>query len=81
MEVTMKQARGTRFPVGAIFRISGDSKDMWIEDYNVRVSTFAEVLIEPNCIDKKVLVRLNDIDHDHNVNVCINKKYLSERVN
>ena len=53
---------------------------MWIQDYNVRVSTFAEVLNEPNRTDKKVLVRLDDIDNDHNVNVYINKKYLSERV-
>lgn len=65
-----------RYPKGAMFRVCGDSRAMWIQDYSVRVSTVAEVLEQPKCTDKKVLVRLAEIDHDSDVSVYINKKYL-----
>ena len=58
-------------PEGAIFAIEGDSADMWIKDYNVRVCTNAEVIKQPYNTDKKVLVRLDYIDHDSNVFVYI----------
>ncbi len=63
-------------PEGAIFKIEGDSAAMWIKDYNVRVSTHAEVIKQPYNIDKKVLVRLDYIDHDSNVFVYIKKDAL-----
>ena len=65
-------------PEGAIFEIEGDSAEMWIKDYNVRVSTRAEVIKQPYNIDKKVLVRLDYIDHDSNVFVYIKKDALKE---
>ena len=63
-------------PEGAIFKIEGDSSAMWIKDYNVRVCTYAEVIKQPYNIDKKVLVRLDYIDHDSNVFVYIKKDAL-----
>lgn len=66
-----------RYPVGAIFHIEGDSRDMWLKDYNVRVSTNATVLEESYRKDKKVYVQLDNIDHDANVCVFINKKFLT----
>ena len=63
-------------PKGAIFKIEGDSSAMWIKDYNVRVCTYAEVIKQPYNTDKKVMVRLDDIDHDCNVFVYIKKDAL-----
>lgn len=63
-------------PEGAIFKIEGDSSAMWIKDYNVRVCTYAEVIKQPYNTDKKVMVRLDDIDHDCNVFVYIKKDAL-----
>jgi meiotically up-regulated gene 157 (Mug157) protein len=65
-------------PEGAVFKIEGDSAAMWIKDYNVRVSTYAEVIKQPLNADKKVLVRLDYIDHDSNVFVYIKKDVLKE---
>lgn len=51
-----------------VISISGDSKELGIEDYNVRVNTLATVL--ENQVDnyqKKILVTLNNIDGDSNV--------------
>jgi hypothetical protein len=39
--------------------ISGDSKELWIKDYNVRVSTNAIVEETPKKNAKKVLVTLD----------------------
>ena len=47
--------------------ISGDSAELWIEDYNVRVSTNATVLETPEKNEKKVLVVLDSIDGECNV--------------
>ena len=69
-------AKDARYPEGAIFSVSGDSSAMWIKDYDVRVSTNAEVIQQPNRTDKKVMVRLDYIDHDSNVFVYIKKDVL-----
>ena len=61
---------------GQCFHISGDSRDMWLEDYNVNVNTVARVLKTPAKKDKKVLVSLDEIDHDKNVHAYIRKSYL-----
>lgn len=47
--------------------ISGDSKELWIEDYNVRVSTNAILEETPKKNAKKVLVTLDWIDGESNV--------------
>ena len=47
--------------------ISGDSAELWIKDYNVRVSTNATVVDTPNKNAKKVLVTLDLIDGECNV--------------
>lgn len=52
---------------------------MWIQDYNVRVSACATVLKKPCRADKKVLVRLDEIDGDRNVTVYIKKQALKEQ--
>lgn len=72
-----------------VIYISGDSKELGIEDYNVRVNTLATVL--ENQVDnyqKKILVTLNNIDGDSNVctRVFIKRitpleKYFDEPIN
>ena len=47
--------------------IGGDSKELWIEDYNVRVSTNAILEETPKKNAKKVLVTLDWIDGESNV--------------
>jgi hypothetical protein len=54
-------------------RVSGDSAELWIEDYNVRVSTDATVEETPGLHDKKVLLTLDVIDHDSNVCCYVRK--------
>lgn len=49
--------------------VSGDSSELWIKDYNVRVCTHGIVLKDTEKYDKKVLVRLRLIDGDSDV-VC-----------
>lgn len=48
--------------------IGGNSSELWIKDYNTRVSTYATIEETPNKNAKKVLVMLNRIDGD--LNVC-----------
>lgn len=47
--------------------ICGDSKELWIEDYNVIVSTNAILEETPKKNAKKVLVTLDWIDGESNV--------------
>lgn len=61
-----------------MFQISGDSAELWIQDYNTRVNTRALVLQQPLTTDKKVMVTLDDIDHDNSVCVYIRKTALRE---
>lgn len=53
--------------------ITGDSQDLWIADYNVRVSTGATVLMTPSPQAKKVRVLLDEIDHDKNVTAYVRR--------
>lgn len=72
-----------------VISISGDSKELGIEDYNVRVNTLATVL--ENQVDnyqKKILVTLNNIDSDSNVctrvfikRIAPLEKYFDEPIN
>lgn len=59
--------RGPRFRVGDRVHISGDSADLWLKDYNVRVDTYATVEREPRKHDHKLLVTLDSIDGDGQV--------------
>ena len=52
---------------GVRARISGDSKDLWIADYNVRVSSGVEILETPAHNARKVYVRIDNIDGDSDV--------------
>ena len=47
--------------------ISGDSTELWIEDYNIRVSTNATLMETPKKYAKKVLVILDWLDGESNV--------------
>lgn len=47
--------------------ICGGSKELWIDDYNVRVSTNATVEFTPKKHDRKVFLTLDEIDGDLNV--------------
>lgn len=71
-------AKDERLPAGAAFLVSGDSSVLWLQGYNVRVSTCATVLEQPLRTDKKVLVCLDEIDGDRNVNVFIRKDALKQ---
>jgi hypothetical protein len=53
--------------------ISGDSAELWIHDYDVRVSTEATVEETPKKNAKKVLLTLDSIDGENNVNVYVRK--------
>lgn len=52
---------------GVLGHISGDSKGLWIQDYNVRVSSGVEVLETPSRNARKVYVRIFNIDGDTDV--------------
>lgn len=58
---------------GTRVRLTGDSKDMWIQDYNVRVDSNAMVLSKPLPHDKKVYVAIDSIDGDSNVCVYVRR--------
>lgn len=59
--------------------ISGDTSDLWIEGYNVRVSTLATVEKTPAKYDKKVLVKLDSIDGDNNVLAYVRKSKILQK--
>jgi len=63
------------FP-GKIMQIEGDSKDLWIKDYNVRVSSPVEILLAPLPQDKKVLVQIAEIDGDRNITTYVRRTKL-----
>lgn len=56
--------------------VSGDSADLGIEDYNVRVSTVGVLVTDAAPREKRVLVTLDEIDGDQNVTVLVNKRAL-----
>ena len=58
---------------GNKYHVSGDSKAFWITDYNCRIDTVATVEEDvTSSKQKKILVTLDEIDHDKNVCVSIN---------
>lgn len=61
---------------GTRFHVSGDSSELWLQDYNVRVDTDGVVEVDSGPLEKKVLVTLDTIDGDQNVCVSIRKDFL-----
>ena len=57
-----------------IIYISGDSYELGLEDYNVRVSSYATVLDDSPSTSEEVFICLDEIDGDKNVNAFVNKK-------
>lgn len=53
--------------------VSGDSAELWIKDYNVRVNTGVIVEEEPSPRAKKILLTLDQIDGDWHV-LCYVRK-------
>ena len=62
---------------GTRVSLSGDSAELWIQDYNVRVSSYATVEIAPAPRDKKVMVSIDSIDGDCNVTAKVHRNRLS----
>ena len=61
----------TNWSKGDRFRVSGDSADLWLNDYNVRVDTEGTVLEDRLKGQKKILVTLDSIDGEGNVTATI----------
>lgn len=61
------------FEAGSRVRISGDSADLWIADYSVRVDSLATVIVEPSRYAKKLLVIIDSIDGDSNVETFVRR--------
>lgn len=53
--------------------VRGDSAELWIQDYNVRVYTMATIEETPRKQAKKVLLTLDTIDGDSNVCCYVRK--------
>lgn len=53
--------------------INGDASDLWIADYNVRVSTEATVEETPSKNAKKILLTLDNVDGDSNVSCYVRR--------
>lgn len=65
-----------KLKVNTLFYVEGDSKEIGIEDYNVRVSSPGIVLVDSPKENKMAIVCLDSIDGDHNVCVAIKKEYI-----
>lgn len=57
--------------------VSGDSAELWIKDYNVRVNTGAIVEEEPSPRAKKILLTLDQIDGDCHVLCYVRKSQVT----
>ena len=55
---------------GDVVFICDNSKDLWIENYDVNVNTYATVMKTPKINDKKVLLKLDNIGDDSDV-ICL----------
>ena len=58
---------------GSRVRISGDSADLWIADYNVRVDSLSTVVADPSRYARKLLVIIDSIDGDSNVETFVRR--------
>ncbi len=62
---------------GTRIAISGDSKDLWIENYNVRIVSEGTILSTPSSHAKKVLVCIDSIDGENNVTAFVRRSRIS----
>lgn len=60
--------------------LSGDSAELGLDDYNVRVSTTALVLETPKTTDRDVLVNIMEIDGDAYVTAHVRKDKIREKL-
>lgn len=60
--------------------LSGDSAELGLDDYNVRVSTTALVLETPKDTDRDVLVNIMEIDGDAYVTAHVHKDKIREKL-
>ena len=58
--------------------VSGDSAELWIDDYNVRVATAATIVEEPAPNTKKILLILDSIDGDVNAGCRVRKNKVTQ---
>lgn len=61
---------------GTTFWISGDSYEIGIKDYNVRVLSFGTVIQNSSSKSKYALVVLDNIDGDRNVCARVKKEFM-----
>jgi len=54
-------------------RLSDDAATLWLADYNVRVSSYATVLVTPAPYLHKVLVCIDSVDGEQNVTARVRK--------
>lgn len=47
--------------------LSGDTKTLWIRNYDTRVASHATVVEMPDTNAKKIMVNIDEIDGDHDV--------------
>ena len=66
------------FKIGDRIFVSGDSCDLWIEDYNCRVSSYGTIEETPTSKAKKVLVTLDSIDGEENVCCRVRKSKIKK---
>lgn len=61
---------------GARAYLSGDSADLWLKDYNCRVSSPVTVLETPRKGARKILVSIDTIDGDGHVTAYVRRNRL-----
>lgn len=59
--------------IGDYVNIEGDSKELWIQNYNVKVCSEGKVLKTPNPKDKKIFVQIFSIANDFDICVYVKK--------
>ena len=74
--VTMRFDFRPQIKQGMTVWLAGDSAELGIADYNVRVGSAAKVVETPNKSDKKVLVTIDSIDGDSNVTAYVKRSAL-----
>lgn len=70
--------KATTWNKGDRFHVSGDSADLWLTDYNVRVDTEGTILEDRIKGQKKILVTLDYIDNEGNVTITIRASRLQK---
>lgn len=72
----MTEKLDPRYPVGAEFKVSGTTKELWIKGCKCTLSTYATIVKQPLTTDKKVMVRLDYLACQRDVFVYIRKSAL-----